>query len=121
MGIIQHTDATPEVKAELKHIAFIPDDEPLSLTKPEKLRTTALLFAIQHVEKTICNDAQMYQALKADGKTLVAASVPYVIESAINFEAFLLGRYSDAVAGAKADAKADRVIPVDSTEQDGDK
>ena len=88
------SEMSPEEKEAVRHIMFPPEDMPLDLTKAEKIRSTALIMAIQYVEKTICNDAQMYQELRRDGRQLVPATTPHVIRSAVQFEQFLLGRYS---------------------------
>lgn len=98
---LKFSDLSAEDKQAMRHIMFPPDDMPLDLTKAEKIRSTALIMAIQYVEKTICNDAQMYQELRRDGKELVSATTPHVIRSAVQFEQFLLGRYS---SGSTADA-----------------
>lgn len=80
--------------AELDAVMFDPGEQHLDLTKAEKLRTTALLMAINYVRETICNDAEMYRALRQDGKELVPASVPWVLQCSIDFELFLLGYYT---------------------------
>jgi len=73
---------------------FDPGAQHLDLNKAEKLRTTALLMAINYVRETICDDAEMYRALRQDGKELVPATVPWVLKAAVEFEDFLLGYYS---------------------------
>lgn len=96
----------------LHEIAFNPMDAPLDLTKNEKLRTTALMLAIQYVTETICKDAEMYRALKQDGQHLATANVPHVVTCAINFEAFLLGRVTVAKqAAAEQPPSVDAVDP----------
>lgn len=78
----------------LDNFMFDPGEQHLDLTKAEKLRTTALLMAINYVRETICNDAELYRAMRQDGKTFTAATVPMIVQCSVEFEDFLLGRYS---------------------------
>ncbi len=106
---------TVEKREALNLMAYDPGEQCLDLTKGEKVRTTALLMAINYVRETICQDAEMYRAIRQDGKDLIPASVPHIINCSINFENFLLGRYSGPVQDPAN--KAEDARPQPSTEQ----
>lgn|SRR3990167_6438504 len=102
-------DRTAEEAAAVNALMYDPGEQHLDLTKAEKLRTTALLMAINYVRETICNDAEMYRALRQDNKELVPATVPWILRCSVDFENFLLGRYSSTnVAMVKQGAEAER-------------
>lgn len=96
-------------------VMYDPGEQHLDLTKGEKVRTTALLMAINYVGETICKDAQMFQALKMDGRALVPATTPHVLQSAIQFEMFLLGRYSQGEPAGSEQAMGEPA-PIDAVD-----
>lgn len=85
---------TQEDADAVNMMMYDPGEQHLDLTKAEKLRTTALLMAINYVRETICHDAEMYRALRQDNKELVPATVPWILQCSVDFEMFLLGHYS---------------------------
>lgn len=100
---------TQEEVDAINHTMYDPGEQHLDLTKAEKLRTTALLMAINYVRETICSDAELYRAMRQDGKQFIAASVPWIVGCSVDFEDFLLGRYSNRnVALVKRGAEAER-------------
>lgn len=78
----------------LEMVAFDPTRQHLDLTKDEKLRTTALMLAIKQYTDFICKDADMYKEIMMRNGSMKPATVSGVVSMAIEFEAFLLGRYS---------------------------
>lgn len=72
--------------------AFDAAAEPLDMSKGEKMRTTALMLAIKYYTDTICKDADMYNAIVMRNGTMRPATSLGVINAALQFENFLLGK-----------------------------
>jgi hypothetical protein len=84
---------------ESSGMGYDPGNMTVDLTKAEKLRTTALMLAINAYEKLIIKDAEYLreanaQARSGEGPKIQPATMNAMVQAAINFEAFLLGRYS---------------------------
>lgn len=111
----------PGDREGLGAVMFDPGEQHLDLTKSEKLRTTALLMAINYIRETICNDAELYRAMRQDGKNFVAASLPYILTCSVEFEDFLLGRYSNTNVGmVKRGAAIEQKRAAAAAEQSGE-
>jgi hypothetical protein len=89
----------------------------LDLTHDEKLRTTALMLAIQYYERTIVSDGALYSAMKSHGVELRPAHPNNVVDIASQFVAFLLGVPLTAEEMKAIDGEA-RMAP---TEEPADK
>lgn len=100
----QFIDARTGEKADLSSledagVGFDPATQHLDLSKDEKLRTTALMLAIQGYKELIIKDAEYLRAVsdlarRDEGPKLQGATMDAMVHAAIKFEAFLLGRYS---------------------------
>ncbi len=80
-------------------LGFDPANQTIELTKAEKLRTTALMLAINAYANLIIKDAEYLKEMhnesrREGGPVIKPATMNAMIQGAIDFEAFLLGRYS---------------------------
>lgn len=96
-------DGKPQSMAVLEEndIAFDPTRVTLDLTKAEKRRTTALMMAIQAYDKLIIKDAEMYMAIhrnaeRGEGPKIQPATMNAMVHAAIQFDAFIAGRFEVA-------------------------
>jgi hypothetical protein len=64
-------------------------DAPLGLSPEEGCRVTALMLATKYHTETIVKDAQLYNALKMDGKELTQSSTMSVVKIAAEFEHYI--------------------------------
>src|SRR6185369_15298750 len=79
-------------------IAYDPTQMTMDLTEAEKRRTTALMLAIQAYEKLIIKDAEYLkemhnEARREGGPIIQPATMNAMVEAAINFDAFISGRF----------------------------
>lgn len=80
--------------------AFDPTVQHLDLTKAEKRRTTALLMAIQAYDKLIIKDAEYLKEMhnesrREGGPVIKPATMNAMIEAALQFDAFIAGKFDD--------------------------
>jgi hypothetical protein len=81
-------------------IAYDPGQMTVDLTKGQKLRTTALMMAIQSYDKLIIKDADMYLAIcREEGRknpnfTIQPATMNAIVDAAVQFEMFIAGAFS---------------------------
>lgn len=75
------------------------------ITPEQQVRSVALMLAVKyHTEMTV-KDVGMYQQMKMENKTFVPSHPTHVIEAAVHFEQFLLGRYSGLAVIDRATGK----------------
>lgn len=83
--------------------AYDPGQMTMDLTKAEKRRTTALMMAIQAYNNIIIKDAEMYIAIersaaRGEGPKIRPATMNAMVHAAIQFDAFISGRFDVAPA-----------------------
>lgn len=91
-------ESSPHAILEETDTAYDPTTQYVDLTKEEKRRTTALMMAIQAYNNIIIKDAEYYLAVKreernGDGPTIRPATMDAMVEAAIQFDAFISGRF----------------------------
>src|SRR5271169_74457 len=79
-------------------VAYDPTRMTVDLTKEEKRRTTALLLAIQAYDKLIIKDAEYLkemhnEAHRNNGPVIQPATMNAMVDAAIQFDAFIAGRF----------------------------
>ncbi len=83
---------------EENDVAFDPGRMTMDLNKAEKRRTTALMMAIQAYNNIIIKDAEMYIAIErtartGEGPKIRPATMSAMVHAAIQFDAFISGRF----------------------------
>jgi hypothetical protein len=103
-------------------LAFDPTTQHLDLNKEEKLRTTALMMAIQAYRELIIKEASYLRevsdlARRGEGPALQPATIDAMIEAACKFELFIMGQIklqtaaAETRGGAKTEAQEQTAAP----------
>jgi len=109
-------DQSPHQAMEDAGVGFDPSVQYLDLTKDEKRRTTALMLSINAYRDLIIKDAEYLRvasdlARRDEGPKIRPATMNAMVLGAIQFDAFIAGRYDhieNRVVGSGAqDAASD--------------
>jgi len=92
-GKVIRTNLSSSQADALGQVAFNPEHLDLELNREEKLRVTALMFAIRQYTDFIIKDADMYNAIVMRNGTIKPASTNSVVNMAIEFHQFLRGDF----------------------------
>jgi hypothetical protein len=67
------------------------------------IRSMALAIAQRHCGDTTVRDGNLYMQLRAEGKLTGPLTVNHVIETALIFEMYLIGKWSEGIIDAAVD------------------
>lgn len=120
VGVTDEGEVVKDLSILEEHgVAYDPTQMTVDLTKAEKRRTTALMLAIQAYDKIIIKDAEYLREAHAQanrgGPVIQPATMNAMVEAAINFDAFIAGKFEREDEDEKSD-EPEQAAPKEKSE-----